>query len=166
MANQTLREVSAAAPALPLSKEEIDALRRVGANLQPWTGSAATDPLTRTIVDYMALIETSMSTAEAAAMLKVGASGIRRRIREHSLLGLKHEGAWRLPRFQFERGEALPGLAAVLSAFPKQINPHDIATWFLEPEIDLDAVDDSPSPREWLLGGGDPAALAKFVREF
>lgn len=161
MANRPMREVSTSAP--PLSKGEIDALRRVGANLQPWTGGAANDPLARTIVDYMALIETSMSTAEAAAMLKVDVSRIRQRIRERSLLGLEYEGAWRLPRFQFERGKVLPGLAAVLTALPEGINPLDVATWFLEPDVDLEIGDATPSPRKWLLSGGDPATLARLA---
>ena len=163
MANRPMREVSASAPTPPLSKGEIDALRRVGANLRPWTGGAANDPLTRTIVDYMALIETSMSTAEVAAMLKVDVSRIRQRIRERSLLGLEYEGSWRLPRFQFERGKILPGLAAVLAALPEGINPLDVANWFLEPDVDLEMGDTTPSPRIWLLSGGDPATLARLA---
>ena len=163
MANRPMREVSASAPTPPLSKGEIDALRRVGANLQPWTAGAANDPLTRTIVDYMALIETSLSTAAAAAMLKVDVSRIRQRIRERSLLGLEYEGSWRLPRFQFERGKVLPGLAAILSPLPEGINPLDVATWFLEPDVDLEMGDETPSPRQWLLGGGDPATLARLA---
>lgn len=53
--------------------------------------------------DYMALLESSHSTAEAARFLGVDASRIRQRIRERSLYGIEYENAWRLPRFQFER---------------------------------------------------------------
>ncbi len=64
----------------------------------------------KTIVDYMALLETSLSTAEAAAILNVDVSRIRQRIRERTLFGIEYEGEWRLPRFQFERKRCCPGL--------------------------------------------------------
>ena len=107
MVNRPLREAVAATPPQSLSKGEVAALKRVGASLQAWSGDAASDPLTRTVVDYMALIETSLSTTEAAAMLGVDAFWIRQRLRERSLLGVEYDGGWRLPRFQFERGKVL-----------------------------------------------------------
>src|ERR1700674_1855219 len=71
MTNRPLSEVAKAAsePAAVLSKAELDALERVGLSTKPWASDVAEDPLTKTIVDYMALIETSLSTAQAAAML-------------------------------------------------------------------------------------------------
>jgi hypothetical protein len=68
-----------------------------------WTGEATGDPLMRTIADYMALLETSLTTAEAARYLKVDVSRIRQRLRERSLFGIDYDGERRLPRFQFER---------------------------------------------------------------
>src|ERR1700722_12670090 len=59
----------------------------------------------------MALLETSYSTSEAAKHLKVDASRIRQRLREHSLLGIYYDGEKRLPRFQFERQQVIPGSA-------------------------------------------------------
>ena len=57
----------------------------------------------------MALLEESLSAAQAANLLKVDVSRIRQRLRERSLFGLEHEGSWRLPRFQFERRRVIPG---------------------------------------------------------
>lgn len=168
MVNRPLREVAtpASEPAAVLSKAELKALEEAGLSTKPWVSDVARDPLTKTIVDYMALIETSLSTAEAATMLDVDVSRIRQRIRERSLYGVEYEGEWRLPRFQFERNKVLPGLTEVLSALPAGLNPLDVATWFLEPNIDLEADEDAPpmSPRAWLLRGSSPRTVTQLAR--
>ena len=168
MANRPLREVATpvSEPAAVLSKAELDALEETGLSTKPWVGDVAQDPLTKTIVDYMALIETGLSTAEAATMLDVDVSRIRQRIRDRSLVGVEYEGEWRLPRFQFERKKALPGLAEVLAALPAGLNPLDVATWFLEPNIDVEADEAGTpvSPRAWLLHGGSPSTVARLAR--
>ena len=166
LANRPLREAAnAASPSAgSLSEGELAALRKVGLATQPWTGADADDPLTRTIVDYMALIETSLTTAQAAAMIGVDVSRVRQRLRERTLFGIEYEGEWRLPRFQFERKKVLPGLNEVLPALPRQINPLDVAVWFLEPNTDLEATPLPLSPRAWLLRGGAPAAVAALAR--
>ena len=168
MANRPLREVAAAAsePAAMLSVPELEALEQVGLSTKPWTDDVAQDPLTKTIVDYMALIETSLSTAEAATILGVDVSRIRQRIRERSLFGVEYEGEWRLPRFQFERRKVLPGLSIVLAALPVELNPLDVAGWFLDPNIDLVTGDDGGpiSPRQWLLRGAPPIGVAQLAR--
>jgi hypothetical protein len=168
MANRPLSQLASPAsePSAVLSKAELDAIEEVGLVAKPWESDAAHDPLTKTIVDYMALIETSLSTAEAAAMLGVDVSRIRQRIRDRSLLGLEYEGEWRLPRFQFERKKVVPGIAEVLAALPPDLNPLDVATWFLQPNIDLEAGEEkaTASPRAWLLRGGSPRTLAQLAR--
>lgn len=168
MANRPLREVATPGSefALTLSEPELKALEQVHLSTKPWVGDVTRDPLTRTIVDYMALVETSLSTAEAAAMLEVDVSRIRQRIRERSLFGLEYEGEWRLPRLQFERRKALPGLAEVLGALAAELNPLDVVTWFLEPNVDLAADEGEPpmSPRAWLLRGRSPGTVAQLAR--
>ena len=175
MANRPLREVArpAGEPAAMLSKPELRALEDTGLSTQPWVGDAAHDPLTDTIVHYMALIETSLSTAQAAALLGVDVSRIRQRIRNRSLAGVEYEGEWRLPRFQFERKKVLPGLAEVLAALAPELNPLDVATWFLAPNVDLQGAESvkagqaiTPiiplSPRQWLLRGLAPNTVARL----
>ena len=166
LANRPLREVAAAgsASSAGVSEGELTALRKVGLATEPWVGDDTNDPLTRTIVDYMALIETSVTTTRAAAMLGVDASRIRQRLRERTLFGVEYEGEWRLPRFQFERKKALPGLNVVLPALPPDINPLDAAVWFLEPNVDLEIGTAPTSPRAWLLRGGSPAAVAALAQ--
>lgn len=166
LANRPLRETTptALSSAGSLSEGELAALRQVGLATRPWAGGDADDPLTRTIVDYMALIETSITAAQAAAMLGVDVSRVRQRLRERTLFGIDYEGEWRLPHFQFERKKVVPGLNDVLPVLALQINPLDVAVWFLEPNADLEADTVPLSPRAWLLRGGAPAAVAALAR--
>lgn len=166
LANRPLRQAAtpASASAGNLSESEIAALHEVGLSTKPWIGGGADDPLARTIVDYMALIETSLTTAQVAAMLGVDASRVRQRLRERTLMGIEYEGEWRLPRFQFERKKVLPGLNEVLPALPESINPLDVVIWFLEPNVDLEGRGAALSPRAWLLRGGAPASVAALAK--
>ncbi len=150
-----------------LSAGEVAALHAVGLSSGKFEGGRTTDPLLRSIGDYMALLETSLTTAQAAKHLKVDVSRVRQRLRERSLYGIEYERELRLPRFQFVRGRALPGLAEVLAALPAGLNPLDVAEWFLSPHPDLEVPDsdEGVSPREWLLAGrpvGAVTALAKL----
>lgn len=151
-----------------LAKGELAALHAVGLDTKPWPRVAsAADPLARTVVDFMALIETSLGTNEAARMLRVDVSRIRQRLRERTLLGFEYEGEWRLPRFQFDRKLVLPGLGEVLGVIDVAANPLEVAEWFLTPNVDLeiDGQAASASPREWLLRGGVPSRVAALARE-
>jgi hypothetical protein len=113
----------------------------------------------------MALLETSLTTAEAARYLKVDVSRIRQRLRERSLFGIEYDGERRLPRFQFERKQVLPGLREVVSALPEGLNPLDVAEWFLSPNPGLEMAkqDAALSPREWLLRGRSAAVVVKLA---
>jgi hypothetical protein len=113
-----------------LSASELEALKAVGLNAAPFNEGSARDPLTRSITDYMALLETSYSTTQAAKYLKVDASRVRQRLREHSLFGIDYDGEKRLPRFQFERAHVIRRLREVLAALPEGLNPLDVAEWF------------------------------------
>lgn len=59
----------------------------------------------------------SISTADAAELLKLAESTVLRRYRNGQLLGWKDErtGEMRLPRWQFQGGKVLRGLARVLA---------------------------------------------------
>jgi hypothetical protein len=115
----------------------------------------------------MALLETSYSTSEAASYLKVDASRIRQRLREHSLFGIDYDGEKRLPRFQFERKQVVPGIREVIAALPADLNPLDVAEWFLSPNPDLEVGDEEVlSPREWLLKGHAVEAVVGLAHGF
>ena len=149
-----------------LSTGEVAALESVKLTTTPWVGEAEEDPLMASIIDYMALLETSRTTAEVADLLQVDVSRIRQRLREGSLYGIEYDGERRLPRFQFERGQVLPGLREVLAVLPDALNPLDVAEWFLTPTADLEVGERAVSPREWLLRGEPIAAAVELARGF
>jgi hypothetical protein len=167
--NRPLRAISSPAvqPGAALSRGELAALESVGLSAQPWPPGKADDPLSQSIVDYMALIETSLTAADAARLLRVDVSRVRQRLRERSLFGVEYEGEWRLPRFQFERNHVLPGLAEVVASVPSDANALEVAEWFLSPDPDLEIEGRAKplSPREWLLRGMPPERLVKLARQ-
>jgi hypothetical protein len=163
MLGEAGRDFSTAAA---LTAGEADALQSVGLSTAKWSGAAGSDPLMRSIGDYMALLETSLTTAEAARYLKVDVSRIRQRLRERSLFGIDYDGERRLPRFQFERKQVLPGLREVISALPDGQNPLDVAQWFLSPNPDLEFENSELSPRNWLLKGGSVDAVVRLAQGF
>lgn len=160
------RPVSSLHPAATLSRSELAALEEVGLVPQPWRKSHLADPLAQSIVSYMALIETSFSTAKVAEMLKVDVSRVRQRLRERSLFGFEHEGEWRLPRFQFEGNKTLPSLAEVLKVLAADLNPLDVTEWFMTPNPDLEDEKSGTvmSPRDWLLSGREVESVIQVAR--
>lgn len=147
-----------------LSAGEATALASVGLSAAPWIGDAGDDPLVASITDYMALLDTSWTTAEVAELLAVDVSRIRQRLRERSLYGIEYDGERRLPRFQLERGLVLPGLREVLTVLPEALNPLDVAEWFLTPNPDLELGDAAISPRVWLLRGEPVSRVVALAR--
>jgi hypothetical protein len=166
--NEPLLGESGKSAASILSIGEFGALKTVGLTTEPFGNDHAKDPLVRSFADYMALLETSYSTAQAAKYLKVDASRIRQRLREHSLFGIDYDGEKRLPRFQFERARVIPGLREVLASLPQGLNPLDVAEWFLSPNPDLEVEDDENplSPRDWLLKGHSAEAVVRLAQGF
>jgi hypothetical protein len=151
-----------------LSASEVDALRSIGAFKDEISVGVENDPLIQSEAQYMALLEESLSAADAAKLLRVDVSRIRQRLRERSLFGLEYEGSWRLPRFQFERRLVIPGLAQVLKELPSDLFPLDVVDWFLLAEPDLRLEDDTApqSPREWLMSGRPVDAVVTLARDF
>ena len=168
--NEPLRARSSEGTSIPhaLSATELDALRSVGLSTERWREAGRTDPLAQSIADYMALLDTSLTTGQAAKYLKVDASRIRQRLRERSLYGVEYDGEKRLPRFQFERRKVVPGLADILVELPARLGPLDVAEWFLSPNPDLELEDRSApiSPREWLLSGKPVETVVALARGF
>ena len=147
-----------------LTVGEIAALESVGLSTVPFAGKGAEDPLVRSIADYMALLETSYTTGAAAKYLKVDVSRIRQRLRERTLIGVDYDGERRLPRFQFERHQVLPGLREVIAALPEGLNPLDVAQWFLASNPDLEVGERTLSPRDWLVQGKPVGAVVELAR--
>ncbi len=150
-----------------LSSAEVDTLRRVGAFKDEAAVRPERDPLLASQAQYMALLEESLSAAEAAKRLRVDVSRIRQRLRERSLYGLDYDGSWRLPRFQFEGRLVLPGLAQVLKALPGDLFPLDVVDFFLLPDPELQSDRDAEpfSPRAWLLAGRPIEPVVALARD-
>jgi hypothetical protein len=177
--NEPLLERANGLGAEALSAGEVAALESVGLTTEPFVAEPdprgghppdgalpGGDPLVQSVADYMALLETSYTTSEASKHLKVDVSRVRQRLREGTLFGVEYDGERRLPRFQFERRQVLPGLREVMAALPAGLNPLDVAQWFLAPNPDLEAGQVNLSPREWLLRGKPVEAVAALARGF
>lgn len=65
----------------------------------------------------------SASIKEAAAMLGVDRSRVARRITGKALWAFDVQGSRRIPRWQFQGDELLPGLDAIVHAIPRGITP-------------------------------------------
>jgi hypothetical protein len=150
-----------------LSAAETEALHSVGALKDETSLRPENDPLIKSQAQYMALLEDSLSAAEAAKLLRVDVSRVRQRLRERSLFGIEYEGSWRLPRFQFERRLVIPGLAQVLKSLPPDLFALDTVDWFVLPDPDLQLDSDAVplSPREWLLSGRPVEAVVTLARD-
>ena len=167
--NEPLLERAGGLGARALSAGEVVALESVGLTTAPFgSGGHARggDPLAQSVADYMALLETSYTTSEASKHLKVDVSRVRQRLREGTLFGIEYDGERRLPRFQFERRQVLPGLREVMAALPVGLNPLDVAQWFLAPNPDLEVGEKILSPREWLLRGKPVETVVERARGF
>ena len=164
--NEPLLDRAGRAVSGALTAGEVTALESVGLSTEQFTGEAIEDPLQRSIADYMALLETSYTTSQAAKYLKLDVSRIRQRLRERTLIGIDYDGERRLPRFQFERRQVLPGLREVIAALPEALNPLDVAQWFLAPNPDLEIGSHEVSPRDWLLKGKPVDAVVALARGF
>jgi len=121
--------------------------------------------------EHAGLAASALTVSQAAARLSVDPSRVRQRLAARTLFGIRVEGSWRLPRFQFpDDGRRLvPGFGSIAPHLA-ELHPLDVATWFTMPQGDLHlgaAGDEetSVSPRDWLMGGGDPRELLPLIDE-
>lgn len=163
-----------AAPTVAVAERDLPeadaaALVRGGFDLRPL--SPDEDPVARTAAEYAALLEESLPTVEVARRLGVEDSRVRQRLAgpHPTLYGWKLSGSWRVPRFQFDPAHAeqlVPGLALVVPRLDRSLHPVAVARWFVAPSVDLPRPGDEEralSPREWLLAGYPPAAVADLA---
>ncbi len=153
-------------PAADLPADETAALRRGGFTMGP----APSDPssaLARTVAEYAALRQKSLTVAEAALQLGVDPSRVRQLLAARQLYGLQVKGAWRIPAFQLEGERLLPGLDEVVPMLPKNLHPVGVYHWFTEPNPDLTSaeVEHQLSPREWLLAGYPSRTVAELATD-
>ncbi|MEM9556020.1 MAG: hypothetical protein AAGC60_17320 [Acidobacteriota bacterium] len=110
------------------------------------------------------IVAASDTALEAADRLGVNGSRVRQRLGAGTLYGFKHEGAWRLPRWQFEAGASIPRLDRVMEALDPDVSPVAVSRWFTSAWQDLVDGERLLSPRRWLLEGRDPAPVVAQAR--
>lgn len=147
-----------------LTAAEIQIYRSGGLDPAP-RASGMDDPLLRGVMTYAALVDTGLTAVESARMLGVTDARIRQRLKERTLFAIKNGGSWRLPMFQFAEGRELPGWGEVARKLPQGISPVAVAQWLMLPNLDLAVGEDGTpkSPREWLLEGRSPLAVARLA---
>jgi len=143
-------------PHTELTAEEVKALERGGFVLEP-EALGTDDPMARTIAEYAALLESSLTTKETAERLGVAGSRIRQRLlaTPRTLFGIRLDSGWRLPLFQFDGNQMIPGVGSFVSRFRQDLHPVSVYHWFTTPSPDLvtDDNDEPVSPRDWLRAG-------------
>ncbi len=149
-------------PGADLSVAEAAVLARGSTGLDVSSATTAR-ALGRTAARWAGLLTDSANAAEAARLLGVQESRVRQRLADRTLYGFKHEGVWRVPRFQFYHDRPVPGVAAVFPRLPDTVTPIAVETWFTTPTMELVSGDHALSPREWLITGGDPTAVATLA---
>lgn len=121
--------------------------------------------------EHAGLAASALTVSQAAGRLGVDPSRIRQRLAARTLFGIRVEGSWRLPRFQFtdDGRKLVPGFGTIARHLAG-LHPLDVATWFTTPHGDLvlggaGTEEVTVSPRDWLLGGGHPRDLLPLVDE-
>lgn len=160
---EAVREMPSAGPPLLSPNEftaaEREALERGGLVLEPFQRHDD-DPSARFIASFATMVATSMTPTEVAELLGVDPSRIRQRLGNRTLLGFKVGMEWRIPRFQFDGNRLVPGVERVFPRIEPDMHPVGILRWFTLPDPDLEVDDVAVSPRDWLLSGGNPDAIA------
>lgn len=148
-----------------LTAAEIEVARSGGLDDEPV--SEATDPLLQGVIAYAALVHAGLTTRKAAERLGVTDARIRQRLRDRSLLALRAGKSWHLPEFQFTRKGELPGWGEVCPHLPASTSPVALERWLALPHPDLVVGDDETpaSPRDWLMAGRPPQAVASLAAE-
>jgi hypothetical protein len=159
-----------------LPAEELAVLQSGGFDVDAGP-SPKDDPIARTAAAYAALLQTALPIKEVAAALDRNESRVRQRLLQRTLYGIRQGRSWRLPLFQFQVEErqgarvvagVVAGIEQVFPALSPELHPVALWRWFTSPSTELvaDEVPEKPlSPREWLLAGRDPKAVARLARD-
>ena len=170
--NNALREVLDAMPTMlygdpvkELTDTEREVLVKGGVRLD---AELQGDPLAATMVQFAALVSTSLTTKEAAQRLGVPQSRVRQMVARRTLYGVLLNSRRRIPAFQFAQGGGLvPNIAKVNAALPEDLHPVEVQAWYIQPHVDLfvgDDLDACVSPLDWLRSGGDVRRVVQLAR--
>lgn len=151
-------------PRTQLTAAETAELRKGG--LSPARNREVRDRVRiRTATDTVALLATSLTTADAARRLGVDPSRVRQLLSERRLLATKDGGEWRLLELQFADGKLVPNIGAVIESLPAGMPVLAAANWLTTPESDLEVGGKPVAPLDWLRSGGDPARVIELTAD-
>lgn len=171
--------------AAPAPAEQLDAILEVSgltADEQASARREARDPdLGTRIAAHDAqvaarLVDFTYSTQQAAVVLELDPSNIRRGVQDGRYLAVRVAGRLRLPAWQFIDATTthragshdaaagastvpLPNLRALVSAIPGDVHPQAIAGFMQTPQPELDDM----TPIEWVTGGGDARPVSDLL---
>jgi hypothetical protein len=132
-------------------------------------GAGSEDPIELAAAEFAKLRNDSLTAEEAAGILHVSDGRIRQRLtsRPPSLFGIKVNGDWRIPKFQFAGTELVPGIEHVIGRLRTGLSPVSLWRWFSSPNPDLTAdEEDRPlSPLEWLRIGRPAQVVAALAAD-
>jgi len=106
------------------------------------------------------------SVEQVADLLGVSTSRVRHRVSDGTLYSYPTGGrgvARRLPAWQFDEGESIPHLAAVLRALPEDFTPVEVHAFVLNARVDHPIRDATVPLVSWLRDGGDPAPALELA---
>lgn len=152
-------------PRKELTPEEQAVLKEGGVDLD---ATPKRDPLAETTVQYAAIIESSLTTKQAAERMGIPESQARQMIARRTLYSILLNNRRYIPIFQFEKDESLVvNITKVNAALSPELHPVEVYDWYTQPNSDLFAgedVDATMSPLAWLRGGGDVKKLVMLAR--
>lgn len=146
-----------------LPEHEVALLREGGLNPETESGL---DPLTETDAAFAALLDTSLGTSQAAALIGVPVGRVRKMLgAEASLYGFKVNGRWWIPIFQFAETGLIPGIEEVNAAIDRDLHPIAVYRWFVSPDLDLDIDGVVLSPLAWLKAGYGAETVCRIATD-
>ncbi len=101
----------------------------------PETAEAEAENLERYFEWRINLLRDAWSTPDVSERLGITPQAIRKRIKQKQLLGIKHAGDYRFPRWQFDPHTELGvirGFSEILTA--ACIEPLSLASWLIKPQ--------------------------------
>lgn len=148
-----------------LTSSELALLKKAGVDLVEHADRD--DPMLDYATEFAAILTTSLTAAEAAKRLHdVTAVWIRQKIRDGSLYGIRIDGRWKIPAFQFERKSLVPNISTVNAIIPRTLDAVSVQRFYTTPDPELETpAGELVSPLDWLKAGLNPAPVVALARD-
>lgn len=105
------------------------------------------------------VLEGALTREQAASRLGITPQAVSERLRSDRLTAVRRGREWRFPAWQFGLDDTLPGLSALVAAWPG--TPVTLSTWAVTPSPDLDGA----TPAETLARRHGPERVAGLIEQ-